>query len=109
MAAATLLALLPELGRGARARIVSLAGLAPRNRDSGAFRGVRHVCGGRPKVRRILSLCALSAARYHPQLKTFYTPLRTAGKAPKVALTAVARKLLTYLHSALQNPNFSLA
>lgn len=109
VAAATLLALLPELGHGSRAQIAGLAGLAPRNRDSGTFRGTRHVCGGRPKIRRILYLCAWSAARHHPFLKTFSTRLRAAGKTPKVALTAVARKLLTYLHSALQNPNFSLA
>lgn len=107
--AATLLALLPELGQGSRARITSLAGLAPRHCESGAFRGQRHVHGGRPKVRRILYLCALSAARHHPQLKLFYARLRAAGKAPKLALTAVARKLLTYLHSALQNPTFALA
>lgn len=109
VAAATLLALLPELGHGPSAGIVSLAGLAPRHRESGSFRGPRHVWGGRPKIRRILYLCALSAARHHPFLKTCYARLRAAGKAPKLALTAVARKLLTYLHSALQNPNFSLA
>ena len=109
VAASTLLAVLPELGQGTRARLTSLAGLAPRAWDSGASRGQRHVYGGRPKARRILYLCALSAARHHPFLKTFYARLRTAGKAPKVALTAVARKLLTYLHAALQNPAFTLA
>lgn len=109
VAAATLLALLPELGHGHRNRIASLAGLAPRNRDSGASSGQRHVRGGRPKVRRILYLCALSAARHHPALKDFYTRLRNAGKSPKVALVAVARKLLIRLHSALKNPNFALA
>ena len=107
--AVTLLGLLPELGIGSQARISSLAGLAPRDHDSGTFHGARRVHGGRPKVRRILYLCALSAVRYHPRLKTFYTRLRAAGKAPKVALTAAARKLLTYLHAALKNPNFKLA
>jgi transposase len=107
--AVTLLAGLPELGAGSRARISSLAGLAPRDCDSGAWRGARHVHGGRPKARRILYLCALSAARHHPALKTFYTRLRTAGKAPKVALIATARKLLLLLHAALKNPNFVLA
>jgi transposase len=107
--AVTLLGLLPELGTGSQARITSLAGLAPRDHDSGTFHGARRVHGGRPKVRRILYLCALSAVRHHPRLKTFYTRLRAAGKAPKVALTAAARKLLTYLHAALKNPNFKLA
>jgi transposase len=107
--AVTLLAVLPELGHGARTRISSLAGLAPRDHDSGASRGARRVHGGRPKARRILYLCALSAARHHPALKTFYTRLRAAGKAPKVALLATARKLLLLLHAALKNPNFVLA
>ena len=109
MAACTLLAVLPELGTGSRARLASLAGLAPHPCDSGAFRGQRHLRGGRPKARRILYLCALSAARHHPFLKLFSARLRTAGKPAKVALTAVARKLLGYLHCALQNPSFSLA
>lgn len=109
VASATLLALLPELGHGSAGGLASLAGLAPRNYESGAWVGRRSVRGGRPKVRRILYLCALSAARYHPKLKLFYLRLRAAGKAPKVALTALARKLLTYLHSALKNPAFVLA
>ena len=107
--AVTLLAQLPELGHGSAHRLCSLAGVAPRDHESGAHRGPRHVYGGRPGVRRILYLCALSAARHHPQLKVFYTRLCAAGKAPKVALLAVARKLLTYLHAALKNPNFKLA
>ena len=105
VAAATLLAVLPELGSGHRNRIAALAGLAPRNRDSGAYRGPRHVHGGRPKARRILYLCALSAARHHPKLHPFYTRLRTAGKTPKVALIAVARKLLIFLNRTLKDPS----
>jgi transposase len=107
--AVTLLAILPELGSGSRARISSLAGLAPRDHDSGSYRGPRHVHGGRPKVRRILYLCALSAVRHSPPLRDFYLRLRNAGKPPKLALVAAARKLLTHLHAALKNPNFKLA
>lgn len=107
--AVTLLATLPELGTGSRERISSLAGLAPRDHQSGQHRGPRHVHGGRPKVRRILYLCALSAVRHSPALRAFYLRLRTAGKPPKVALLAAARKLLTHLHAALKNPNFQLA
>lgn len=109
VSAATLLALLPELGCGARNRMAGLAGLAPRDCQSGAFAGRRRVRGGRPKVRRILYLCALSAARHHPKLNPFYLRLRAAGKPPKLALTAVARKLLLSLHSALKNPDFVIA
>ena len=42
----------------------------------------------------MLYLAALSAARYNPALKTFYRRLIDNGKAKKLALIAVARKLL---------------
>lgn len=44
---ATLLASLPELGRQNRNAIGALVGVAPLNRDSGAFRGRRLVWDGR--------------------------------------------------------------
>ena len=45
---------LPELGLLTRKQITSLVGLAPLNRDSGTFRGQRHIFGGRASVRRVL-------------------------------------------------------
>ena len=45
--ASTLIAELPELGQLTRKQITSLVGLAPLNRDSGTFRGQRHIFGGR--------------------------------------------------------------
>lgn len=47
----TLLACLPELGQLNRRQIATLIGLAPFNRDSGAFRGRRTLWGGRADVR----------------------------------------------------------
>ena len=52
---------------------------------------------------------ALVAARSNQQFKAFYQRLRLAGKPAKVALLAVARKLLTLLNAALKNPKLSLA
>jgi transposase len=104
-----LLGFMPELGSLTRRAAAKLAGLAPLNRDSGQFRGQRHISGGRAPVRRLLYLASLTAIRKNSILKTFYEKLRKAGKAPKVALTAVARKLLILLNSSLQNPNISLA
>ncbi len=46
--AATLLAELPELGRCSRQQVAALVGVAPFNRDSGAWRGRRRIWGGRP-------------------------------------------------------------
>jgi transposase len=109
ISAATLVALLPELGHASRTEIAALAGVAPLNCDSGPRQGQRHLRGGRPRARRILYLCAWSAIRHHPKLSAFYQHLRATGKAANLALIAVARKLLIYLNSALKNPEFTLA
>jgi transposase len=44
-----------------------------------------------------------AAVRHNPVLKAFYERLRAVGKAPKVALTACMRKLLTILNAMLQH------
>ena len=65
-----------------------IAGLAPIACDSGEQAGARHIRGGRPQLRRALSMAALSATRCNPDLKAVYDRLRAAGKKPKVALVA---------------------
>lgn len=109
LTAASLLATLPELGSYNRAQITALAGLAPRCRESGKYRGRRTIGGGRAPVRRVLYMAALSAARCNPKLKALYQRLTAAGKAPKLALTAVMRQLLCVLNSLLKYPSFTLA
>jgi transposase len=99
----TLLAMLPELGRLNRQEIAALVGVAPLNCDSGTFRGRRRVYGGRAPVRAVLYMGALVATRYNPVLRTFYQRLRAAGKPPKVALTAVMRKLLVILNAMMRS------
>lgn len=102
--AATLLALLPELGHASRRQIAALAGLAPCNHDSGPRQGHRHIRGGRPRVRRALYLAALSVIRSKTSpLAAFYRRLRAAGKPAKVALIATARKLLLHLNYQLHH------
>jgi len=107
--ASTLLAELPELGKLSRNEAGALAGLAPYNCDSGAHRGRRTIRGGRVKVRRVLYMAAVVAARYNTVLKAFYSRLVAAGKPKKVALTAVMRKLVVLLNHLLKNPDFTLA
>ena len=107
--ATTLLAELPELGTLSRNESGALAGVAPYNCDSGAHRGRRTIRGGRVKVRRVLYMAALVAARYNPILKTFYDRLVAAGKPKKVALVALMRKLIVLLNHLLKNPQFKLA
>jgi transposase len=101
--ATTLLASLPERGTLNRRQIAALVGVAPLNRESGRWRGKRIVWGGRTAVRAVLYMGALVAARHNPVLNAFYQRLRQAGKAPKVALTACMRKLLTTLNARLKH------
>jgi transposase len=101
--ARTLLGLVPELGQLDRHAIAALVGVAPLARDSGTLRGRRTCWGGRPAVRTVLYMAALTAARWNPGLRAFYQRLRAAGKPAKVALTATARKLLVLLNAILRD------
>jgi transposase len=97
--AAVLLGQMPELGRTSAKAIAALAGLAPYNNDSGTWRGKRSVRGGRARVRTALYMAAVSLIRSKAAMATFYNRLRDAGKPPKVALIATARKLLVTLNA----------
>jgi transposase len=99
----TLLAALPELGTLTRQEVAALAGLAPLSRDSGTRQGTRCIGGGWAEVRSLLYMAALSAARYNPALRRFAERLERAGKAAKVRLVAVARKLLTIANAVLRD------
>lgn len=92
--AATLIACLAELGTCSRRQIAMLAGLAPVADDSGERNGIRVIWGGRPAVRRILYLAAVTAARHDSAMKAFFQRLLDNGKKAKVAIIAVARKLV---------------
>jgi transposase len=94
VASATLLAELPELGTLNRKQVAALVGVAPFNRDSGAWRGRRAVWGGRASVRAVLYMATLAAARANPPIRAFFQRLVRAGKPFKVALTACMRQLL---------------
>jgi len=98
----TLLAHLPELGQGSAKHVATLVGLAPLNRDSGAWRGTRAIWGGRAHVRAALYLAAVVGVRHNPVLRAFYEQLLARGKPKKVALTACMHKLLTILHAVLR-------
>ena len=98
-----LIAQMPELGQVGPKQIAALAGLAPLNVDSGTYRGKRTIGGGRKRVRDALYMAALNAIRRSGSFRTFYQRLRTAGKPAKLALIAVARKLLTTLNAMLRD------
>jgi len=99
--ASMLMANLPELGECDGKQIAALVGIAPFNHDSGYKKGKRSIQGGRPDIRQVLYMAALSATRHNPVIKVFYQRLLAAGKKKKVALVACMHKLLTILNSML--------
>jgi transposase len=99
----TLLADLPELGTRPPGKLAALAGVAPFAADSGRRRGERHIRGGRREVRRALYMAALAVARVPGPLRDFAQRLKAKGKPSKVALIAVARKLLRIANAVLRD------
>jgi transposase len=99
--APTLMACLAELGTCSRRQIGMLAGLAPLADESGERKGVRVIFGGRPAVRRSLYLAAVTAVRHNPEMKAFFRRLTTSGKPAKLAIIAVARKLVVLANTLI--------
>ena len=85
-----------------RKEAASLGGLAPFNRDSGKWRGSRHIEGGRRPGRPALCMATLSATRHNPVIRASYQRLLAQSKAHKVALVACMRKLLTILNALVK-------
>lgn len=97
--AATLTALVPELGKLNRKQIAALVGVAPLNNDSGQRDGKRTTWGGRAPVRAVLYMAALAARRFNAMLSGVYERLVDRGKPHNVALVACMRKLLVTLNA----------
>jgi transposase len=100
--AATLVIRMPELGAMRRGQAASLIGVAPFDRDSGQWKGLRFIAGGRRRPRRMLYLAALAAKRCSPNLKAFAEQLLARGKPTKLVIVAVMRKLIEAANLVLQ-------
>lgn len=94
-------------------KAVSFAGLNPNPKESGTSvkRGSRISKKGHAIIRKMLYMGALSAKRYNPQCKKMYDRLLAAGKHKKVALIAVAHKLLRQIYAVIKydrewDPNY---
>jgi len=101
--AITLIGLIPEIGRIDRRKITALVGLAPYSRDSGKLKGKRFISGGRANARHALYMPAWVAVKHDSEFKNFYLRLIDRGKTPKLAITAVMRKLLVRLNAMMRN------
>jgi transposase len=98
--AVAILVRMPEIGQITREQAAALAGLAPYDDDSGDQVGVRHIEGGRQRLRRALYTAALAASfRWNRQLICLYQRLIAAGKKHKRALVACARKMLVFANT----------
>jgi transposase len=100
--AATILIEMPEIGTLDRKQVASLTGLAPMTRQSGQWRGKSFIQGGRKIVRDALYMPALVAMRHNPDFKAKYQALIKAGKPPKVAITALMRKLIELANTLIK-------
>jgi transposase len=99
---AGLIAWLPELGQVSNQAAAALLGVAPYDDDSGERKGLRHIKGGRRKLRNLIFIPVMGAAtRHNPVLKAYYERLRAKGKEAKVALIACMRKLIVILNTML--------
>ncbi len=96
-----IIASLPEMGSVNGKKIASLVGLAPQTNESGQFVGKARINHGRNRPRKLLYMASLSAIRCNPRLKEFYDRLRKKGKAFKVAIVAIMRKMIVILNLML--------
>ena len=103
IAAASRISNLPELGYMTNKQASALVGVAPINRESGRFKGMRKIQGGRHQVRTVLYMAMMSAIQSNPVFKAHYQKLVAAGKPKKVALIACVRKMIVILNSMLRD------
>lgn len=93
---------MPEIGSISREKAAALAGLAPYPDESGDQTGLRHIEGGRQRLRKALYNAAFAGAfRWNHQLKALYQRLIAKGKGHKRALIACARKLLIFANAVV--------
>lgn len=101
--AQAILSYCPELGTLNQKQTAALSGLAPRTNQSGKMRGQESIGGGRKRLRNAVYMGAWSAVRCDPKMKALYQGLVQRGKKPKVAITAVMRKLLSLANTLIKN------
>jgi len=103
IAAASIISNLPELGYITNKQAAALVGVAPMNRESGRYKGLRKIQGGRAQVRTVLYMAMMSAMQCNPVFKRTYQRLLAEGKPKKVAIIACVRKMVIILNSMLRD------
>ena len=85
-------------------QVSSYFGISPRIVQSGSsVKGRGHICKmGMGHIRMLLYMCARSAKKYNRSCRELYERLLAKGKAKKLALIAVANKLLKCCQSIVR-------
>lgn len=88
-------------GFGSAKQLIAYLGMAPTEKRSGtSVNGSRRISrAGNPKLRSMMFLCSFTAHQCNPQCKALYDRLVAKGKSPKLALIAVANKLLKQVYA----------
>jgi len=94
---------MPELGILDGKQAACLAGLAPISQQLGKWRGKERINGGRAFLRRAIYMPALVAVQRNADLKAKYNQLIRAGKPPKLALTAIMRRLIVMANALIRD------
>lgn len=96
-------------------QITSYSGMDIVQKQSGKFEGKTRISKkGNKHIRSALYMPALSACRYNENMKRFYIKLIIRKKVKKIAVIAVARKLLILIYTLWKNnseyiPNYQNA
>lgn len=101
--ALTLIAHMPELGDRSPKTIAALAGLAPFDSQSGKSKRKAATAPGRTRVRRAMYMAALGAIRANLRFKVAYAAIAARSGSKKLAVIAIARKLLVALNAIIRD------
>jgi len=99
----SLLSNMPELGLLTNKQAAALIGVAPINRESGAYKGHSKIQGGRYQIRTVMFMAMMSAMQCNPIFKATYLRLVASGKPKKVAIIACVRKMIVILNSMVRD------
>ena len=100
------LAYCPDIGDFNTKSIAKMCGSAPIDNESCTIRHKAKPKRGRPDLKKALYMAAVSASRYNHVLREFYQRLVAKGKARRLALTAVARRIAILLNNIARYPDF---
>lgn len=85
-------------------QLAAYMGLNPVPIESGTMRARSHISKqGNAKLRTLFYLCALSAKRHNKDCKRLYVRLKAKGRREKVALIAVANKLIRQVFAVVKS------